>query len=260
MTNSDHPEQTALSYSELLQQNQALLREIEEHRAMEPFVWNLFADASRKLQVYSASIKAAVSSLLNYDIFWDITNQHEFLQTIDSSVNQASEMIVLLTLAFRAQANSLELRRDAQLIQEILSISQLAANKKFPNNKLEVSYLPDGKPVLVDYEYLTKALLLLYEVQFTMAPAEPINVVASEASGTWFLDITGIDLQILKVIEQMHACKTHPAINEHLSTENILRLHIICEILNLQQISVEIIKDTEHLPFLRLHVPDIANP
>jgi len=257
MNNSDRPEQISISYDELLQQNQALRHEIEELRAIEPFVWRLFADTGRKLQVYSASIKAAVSSLLDYDIFWDPTNQHEFLETIDSSVNQVSELTVLLTLAFRAQANSLELRKDTQLLQEILSVSQMIATKKIPDITVEISFPPAGKPVRVDYEYMTKALVLLYEVLFAQAPTALIRVVASETSGGWFLEFTGLDLQILKLIEQMHHCKTQPASNEFLSAENILRVHIICEILHLQQISVDVI-DEGRSPLLRLRIPDIA--
>ena len=256
MMKNDLPKQDPLTYDELLQQNEALRHEVEELRALEPFIWGLFANASRKLQIHSASIKAAVSSLLNYDIFWDNTNQHEFLETIDSSVNQASEMIVLLTLAFRAQANNLELRRDSQLLQEILSVSQTAAIKKFPDIKLEISFPSVGKPVLVDYEYLTKALLLLYDVLFAQAPSNPIRVIASETSGAWFLEFTGIDLQVLRMIEQMHYCKTQPTSNEFLSAENILRLHIVCEILHRQQISIEVVDEPEQPPYLRLRVPD----
>lgn len=259
MTNSNPQKPDSFSYDEVVQQNLALRHEIEELRALEPFVWNLFADASRKLQIYSASIKAAVSSLLNYDIFWDTTNQHEFLETIDSSVNQVSDMIVLLTLAFRAQANSLELRRDSQLLQEILSVSQMAAIKKFPEMKLEISFPVDGKPVLVDYEYLTKALLLLYEVLYAQAPTEPIRVVASETSGAWLLDFTGLGAQTLKLIQQMHYCKTQPTSNEYLSAENTLRLHIVCEILHLQQISIDVVDEPGQPPILRLQVPDTTS-
>jgi K+-sensing histidine kinase KdpD len=195
---------------------------------------------------------------LNYDIFWDTTNQHEFLETIDSSVNQVSEMIVLLTLAFRAQANSLEVRRDSHLLQEILSVSQMAAVKKFPEIRLEISFPSEGKPVLVDYEYLTKALLLLYEVCYAQAPAETIRVVAMETGGAWSLEFNGLDPQTLKIIEQMQFCKTQPVSNEHLSAENILRLHIVCEILHLQQIQIYIDDETGQPPILRLQVPHIA--
>ena len=256
--NNDSPRQDPLTYDELVQQNQALLHKIEEIQAQDNFNWNLFAETSRKLQVYSASIKAAVSSLLNYNIFWDSKNQHEFLETIDSSVNQVSEMIVLLTLAFRAQANNLVLSRDSHLLQEILSVSHTIAVKKNPDIKLEVSFPKDGMPVLVDYEYLTKALLLLYEVLYAQAPAGSIRVEASETTGAWFLDFIGFEPHIAKIFEAMHHCKVQPALNEFLSAENGLRLDVICEILHLQQISVEILDEPGRLPILRLRVPEVA--
>lgn len=258
MMNSNRSRQDPLSYDELLQQNQGLLHEIEELQTQENFVWNLYAESGRKLQVYSASIKAAVSSLLNYDIFWDSKNQHEFLETIDNSVNQVSEMIVLLTLAFRARAKNLVLSRDSHLLQEILSVSHTIAVKKNSDIKLEISFPSDGMPVLVDYEYLTKALVLLYEVFFAQAPAQPVRVVASETERAWYLDFIGLEPQIVKIIDTMDHCKAQPASNEFLSAENILRLDVICEILHLQQITVEILDEPGRLPILRLRVPQVA--
>ena len=115
----ENSEQAGLSYDELLQQNRALRSEVETLNRQSVYLLGVYAETSRKLQLYSASIKAAVSSLLNYDIFWDNANQHEFLETINSSVNQVSELIVL-TLAFRGEAGSLVLKRDPQVFQEIL--------------------------------------------------------------------------------------------------------------------------------------------
>jgi K+-sensing histidine kinase KdpD len=258
MMQNDSSKRDSVTYDELLQQNQALLQEIEDLRAQETFAWNLFVETSRKLQVYSASIKAAVSSLLNYDIFWDSKNQHEFLETIDSSVNQVSEMIVLLTLAFRTQANNLVLSRDSHLLQEILSVSHTIAKKKNPDIKLEVSFPSDGMPVMVDYDYLTKALVLLYEVLIAQPQAGSIRVEALETSGAWFLDFTGFGSPIARIIGAMHRCKAQPASNEFLSPENTLKLNVICEILKLQQISVEILDGPGQLPILRLRVPEVA--
>jgi K+-sensing histidine kinase KdpD len=255
MTDSNPQKREPVPYDELLQQNWELRHQVEELRAQEVNTWNLLAATGRKLQVHSASIKAAVSSLLNYDIFWDSANQHEFLETIDSSVNQLSDIIVLLTLAFRSQANSLVLRKDHHLLQEILSISQMAAAKKFPQMKLEISFPPAGKPVLVDYEYLTKALLLLYEVLYARAPSDPIRVAANESDGAWFLDFIGPDNQIIQAISQMQNCKTQPATTENLSAENILRLYIICEILHLQDITVDAFDGPDQRTVFRLCVP-----
>jgi hypothetical protein len=165
---------------------------------------------------------------------------------------------VLLALAFRAQANSLVLSSDFHLLQEILSASQAIASKKMPDFKLDISFPPDGKPVLVDYEYLTKALVLFYEVLFAQSPAEKIRVIASETDGSWFLDFLGINPSIIKIIEQMNHCQTQSRSNEILSAENILRLHVICEILHLQQISVDEHHEPEQPSILRLSIPDIA--
>jgi hypothetical protein len=255
---SEQPSNAPLSYDELLKENQALRRQLETLRTQEPYTWGLFAEAGRKLQVYSASIKAAVSSLLNYDIFWDHANEHEFLETIDSSVNQVSEMIAMLTLAFRAEANSLVLSRDPHLLQEILSISQINATRKYPGLRLAISFPPDGKPVLVDYDYLNKVLQLFYEVFYARNPAGEMRVVAREHEHGWFLDFIGADASSLQIIDAMYRCRTQPATGEHLAPENILRLHLVCEILHLQQISVEILEDREMGPVLRLDVPDFT--
>jgi K+-sensing histidine kinase KdpD len=259
MMSTEHPKPEPPSYEELLRQNQALRQDLEEFRNQESFIWNLFTETSRKFQVYSASIKAAVSSLLDHDIFWDSANQHEFLESIDNSVNQVSEINALLTLAFRAQANNLVLSTDFHLLQEILSASQVSALKKMPELKLAISFPQEGKPVLVDYEYLNKALVLLYEVLHSQTSSTLIRIVATETDGSWYLDFSGIPSSLVRIIERMHRYKTQPKSNEILSAENILRLHVMCEILHLQQISVETTGDPELSPMLRLCVPDITN-
>jgi hypothetical protein len=255
MGNSDQPKPAPLSYDELLQQNLILKHELEEFRSQESFIWSMFAETSRKFQVYSASIKAAVSSLLDHNIFWDASNQHEFLRTIDSSVDQVSEITALITLAFLAQANNLVLSSDFHMIQEILSSSQSVATKKMPEIRLEIDFPLEGQPVFVDYEYLSKALVLLYEVLFTQSLSQPIRIVASERNGFWALDFFGASQSMPKIIDQMHRCKAQPESNEILSAENILKLHLMCEILHMQEISVDVVDGPAQAPILRLRVP-----
>lgn len=234
--------------------------ELELLKLQDLYTWGLFAETSRKLQIYSASIKAAVSSLLNYDIFWDHANQHEFLATIDSSVNQVSDLMALLTLAFRAQANSLVLSLDHHMLQEILSISEVQVKRRFADIRLALSYPPDGKPVLVDYEYLRMVLQLLYEVFYTRNPSGKIQVHAHEHNQGWYIDFVGLDTTIVEIIEHMHHCRTQPASSVNMSSENILRLHLMCEILHLQKIAVESIHETDKGIVLRLSVPDPMHP
>ena len=44
--------------------------------ALDQAMWSLVVQLSRKMQVSSASIKAGVSSLMDYNIFWDSPTQH----------------------------------------------------------------------------------------------------------------------------------------------------------------------------------------
>lgn len=126
------------TYADLLRQNLALQNELKRATAPREYIWVLFVEASRRLQVSSASIKAAVSSLLNYEIFWDPANQHEFLQTINSSVDKVTRLVMILSLAFRAEAGSLELKREPQSLQEILAVVQAGVAARHP--KLQAKF------------------------------------------------------------------------------------------------------------------------
>jgi hypothetical protein len=96
-----------------LEQENALLRtRLKQMESRELFLWGLLLETSRKLQSSSASIKAAVSSLLNYDIFWDIANQREFLETINVSIDQVSELVMLVNIESRLRGGTLEFKRE----------------------------------------------------------------------------------------------------------------------------------------------------
>lgn len=252
------PDFSNYTKEELLRENQALRSKVSTLQQEGSYYWELYAETSRKLQVYSASIKAAVSSLLNYDIFWDSANEHEFLETINSSVSQVSELIILLTLAFRAEAGSLTIKRDPHALPEILSLTATNARLKLPGLNLDFRYPGEGKPVLVDYEYLSLMLLLLIEVIKSRVTSEIISLTAVEEHTDWVLDFSGFDATLMKLIEEMHQCKTQPTGAEFLSPENVLRLHIACEIAHLQEIAVEVLEQQAgHPPILRLWVPAI---
>jgi hypothetical protein len=117
---------------ELKRTNKELKRELEALKMERQVIWPLLVETSRRLQVSSASIKAAVSSLLSYDIFWDSANQHEFLKTIDTSVDQVGKLSTLFSLAFRLEAGTLVLKRELQNLQEILTSAQANAALNSP--------------------------------------------------------------------------------------------------------------------------------
>lgn len=249
------------SYDDLLRQNLALRNELDKATSPREDVWMLFVEASRRLQISSASIKAAVSSLLNYEIFWDPANQHEFLETIDSSVDKLTRLVMILSLAFRAEAGSLELKPEPQSLQEILAVVQGSIAARHPKLKARF-YLPkEGMPVMVDYEYLTIAMGLLFELFDADQKNKHVQVQAIENPQSWYLDISGMDRITLDLIQTMYACKTDLKMSsKHLYLpEHILGLHVACEIIHLQEIDLAAVAHPDGTSVLRLVVPSFVN-
>ncbi len=249
------PEQKKPSYEELAQQNLDLRQELSTLKTEKYSLWTMLAGTSRRLQMSSAAIKAAVSSLLNYDIFWDGANQHEFLKTIDASVDQASRLVKLLALAFSLEAGSLDLKREPQVIQEIISVVQDHTAVRLPNLGFGVILPQAGMPVLVNYEYLMMALEYLVEAIEQMG-IHRIGIQAVEEPNRWILQFEGLDAPSLQIIQAAWSDaagrgSTAPLI----SSEQLLRLHVVHQILKLQEITFEL-PDSFDLPSkLRLMVP-----
>jgi hypothetical protein len=203
-------------------------------------IWPLLVETSRRLQVSSASIKAAVSSLLSYDIFWDSANQHEFLKTIDTSVDQVGKLSTLFSLAFRLEAGTLVLKPELQNLQEILTSAQANAAFAFPDLEVELILPQEGTPVEVDFEYLTLALTMLFEVVASRLDKKKITVRMQDSPLGWSLDMDGLDQSTVDLIHRMHCFQLDPSyISGRLSPENAIRLHIICKLFHLQAIQVD---------------------
>lgn len=221
-------------------QIQELQKELSEMEARSRAVWELLTLIGSRLQLSSTSIKMAVSSLLEYDIFWDPSTSHEFLQVIDTSTDRTSDLVVLLTLAFRSQAKSLEIGTEPQMIQEILDALQNRITKRDSDIKISVDYPADGKLALVDYQYLVVALSLLIEVVVSeMSGLEKLSLQAFETPNSWQLNIGEIDPEVMGILQHFFR---HPndfgAYTSKLVPENVLKLMVACRILHLQEIEL----------------------
>ena len=246
------------SMDDLQRSNLELRRELEALRTERQAIWPLLVETSRRLQVSSASIKAAVSSLLSYDIFWDSANQHEFLKTIDTSVDQVGKLSTLFSLAFRLEAGTLVLKRELHNLQEILTSAQANAAFAFPNLEIELFLPQEGKPVEVDYEYLTLALTMLFEVFASSLRAKKISVRMQEALVEWSIDVDGLDETTAELIQSMHNFQLEPnGISSRLSPENAIRLHIVSRLFDLLDIQVDSMKNEDDQTSFRIQIPTI---
>ena len=231
-----------LTYDELLQQNHELQQDLDQMSTREKYIWTTLVETSRKLQLSSASIKAAVSSLLNYDIFWDEANQHEFLSTISTSIDQVSDLVKLVALESRLEAGVLELKCEPHFLQEILSVVRVNLSRQDPPVEVSVLLPEDGKLIEVDYAYLTLALEMLIHVLVSGSVQGRIPVIAEEIETNWTVTLKGMDA-VIDLIRTMLYCKTQPDTLGLLSAENILKLQIACEILHLQKVEFEFAED-----------------
>jgi K+-sensing histidine kinase KdpD len=248
-------DQNKLTYEELLQENLVLRQKIERTQAENQAVWKLLVETNRRLQLSSAAIKASVSSLLNYDIFWDGTNQHEFLETINSSIDQVGKLINLLALIFRVEAGNLELRRELQALPEIISVVQEHVSRRSNNLSLEVVLPRDGKLVLVNYDYLIIAIEFLVEAAGQYG-AKKIQIEAVEAPDHWILAFGGMTQPSIQKIQELFRNQDGPLEpNNALAPEYQLRLWLAFHILRQQDIQFEVVDQPAQQERLLLLVP-----
>jgi hypothetical protein len=241
---------------DLPRQIEALQNKLLQLKTNNQVIWELLVQIGNRLQRSSTSIKTAVSSLLDYDIFWDETTQYEFLQAIDSSTDELANLIVLMTLAFRSQAKTLEIDAEPNLLQEILVTLQNNINKNDHGVEVEMHYPAEGEPALVDYHYLTLALGLLIEAIFSEDKSTTkLFVIARKNVDCWYLQIEHLNPSLANIIrhffEQAHDIVT---IANQILPENALKLMTACRILYLQ--NIKLYKDTISNPTtICLHIP-----
>lgn len=258
MANDEGTNRAETQIKRLQAENQALQQQLSTLQIKNQTLWIVLAEIARRLQGHSTSIKAAVSSLLDYDIFWDESTQHEFLETIDSSVDGISGLTAVLTLAFKVEARNLEIKREPHILQEILMTTATSLAEAHPGTQLNLTMPPSGKSVLVDYEYLALALKLLFGVLLGVdgVSADNLNLAAVEAENGWHLEVGELDEAVAEAIcDAFHHRTDHLLPREQLLPEDSLRLLTACKIFQLQHVDISKQQATDGKSLLRLTVP-----
>ena len=242
----------------LLKQNLTLRQEIKELKAIQQNIWMLLVVVGRRLQISSASVKAAVTSLLDPDIFWDVSTQHEFLQTIDNSSDYLSDLSVLVSLVSRLQVGKIQLKLEAHILQEILSKLEDDLSRRIELLKLIVNFPREGASVWVDYEYLMIALRLLFEAM--AAGSQHLSVVrvdVEETEESWQLEIrNGGETSVHKLVCNLSDSLTEEFLQkEKITPEMALKVYIAFRIFNLQNIQLKACQDDVGTAIIQLSIP-----
>jgi len=246
-----------LAREELIEQNRLLTHVINELELNNHSLMSLLVDISRRMQVSSASIKAAATSLLDHDIFWDASTQYEFLQTIDHSVNDLSNLAMLVSLASRLRVDKLKMKPEPQFLQEILSILDEDLRSQLTKLELDVVLPPEGKTVFVDYEYLMTALRLLFEaIDISNTSKYNLKVIAKEMQDHWVMEIENIPSSIYKLVCDLSSNLTEEFMrSEHISADIALRIYTAYYIFRLQEIDLSACAHEPDISSLMMVIP-----
>jgi hypothetical protein len=225
----------------------------------ETLIWVMFADISQNLQVSSASIKAAISSLLDTSIIWDRSTQYEFMQSIDKSVDRVASLMAVMTLAMKTVSGQLEPVREPSNVLEILS--RVADGLTKEGASVSITLAPPGpvKWVLVDYDYLRIALTLLLQVLITTSQKAPdaIQIKVEETESHVRITITGdFSGPATSLIAWLQASKP-PLLppSGGINSEIMLKVFTATQLLRLQDIEIDRPDDSPAPTSLRLGVP-----
>lgn len=225
----------------------------------EAALWALFADISQSLQVSSASIKAAISSLLDTDIIWDRSAQFEFMQNIDRSIDRVSVLMAVMTLAMKAESGQLELALEPCNVQEIIARVIDTLEKKQTETSFALTLPGSGRPAYVDYDYLRIALKILLEALMNSGQRSPdtISIRAEETSTHWQLHITGaFSGPAVDLLVWLDSPTTHPLPSpRRLQSEMTLKAFTAHRLLEQQHITMQSAIEPSPTPSLTLTIP-----
>lgn len=228
----------------------------------ERIMWDLVSEISQGLQMSFASIKAAVSSLLDGNIFWDQAAQHEFMQTIDKSVDDSSSLTAVMTLAMRCESQTLIVHREPNSLQEILSQAKDLVQKDLPDAIIELSLPTETRPAFVDFEYLRMALRLLIEVLLSanVKSCAPMSIQMLEKATEWQLvietDSSGLTNDLINWLS--HHAPERFLFPINLRAEIKLKALVSYQLLTLQAIKLTTSSAVEEVTSLVLYVPYVT--
>jgi len=237
------------------EQETALEADMPEAKRDNLEMWSLVSDISQSLQISFASIKAAISSLLGGDIFWDQAIQHEFMQTIDKAVDDLSSLTAVMNVAMRFESHTITIRREPHSLQEILSQVKDQILKAHPHLIIDLSLPAETRLAFVDFEYLRMALRLLLEVLIYGRghSTAPVSLRVVEEAAEWNIIVHGAFSGLSTGV--IHWLGNQASLPETLRSEIKLKALVSQKLLTAQTVTMTTGDEVGHGTVLVLHVP-----
>lgn len=235
----------------LRDENEQLKSQLQRNLDFDRLNWHLSGSINTKLQLSSTSIKAAVSSLLDRNIFWEVSAQQEFLETIRQSIDNISERVVNLALANLLQAGSLEVSRKFYELHELMRAVQERYLQTTGNMLHYYDLVENGSLTFVDYRYFVHALSLLFSVVGT---GDSIKL-SHESGYAWYV------LYLSNLTEPIHTVMQSilqeqwvaESLYRDLPAEKIYELLLVVRLLEYQ--GIRLLLDDSQTKGIRIEIP-----
>lgn len=223
-------------------------------------LWSTLGRIIDHIQISSAGIKAAVTSLLDYDIVWDGSTEHEFLEIIDNNIDLVSNKILLITIASKIETDQLELCLEPNSIEEVIShvIDNLAG--VYQDCPVNINLTDGGKPILVDFDYFAMALQLLMEIIIDyVGEVKPCCIEVTSQESFWNVNIIGVKQRILTIISDLPAdIPTNKLAEDLMLPIDKLKLLVLGKLIKAQNIILDL-KTEQGSQYVQLKVPMVTD-
>lgn len=235
------------------------IKELIAKQNLHNSMWMLLTDVTRRVQVSSASVKAADTSLLDYDIFWDTTSQHEFLTTIDASTDEVSRYAMLISFTSRLMVDKIEPRLEIQTIQEILSHVHDEFTRKYKAIGFEMHLPLSSVEVYVDFEYFSVAIKMLLEALSDHGRMDkPIHLQVYPDNENLVLEVEDVDGNYYELMKGFpDNLNPQYILESKLSSENIIMCFIAYRLCALQKIALNVSTPLKGKKAIRLIIPSV---
>ncbi|MFQ5437181.1 MAG: histidine kinase dimerization/phospho-acceptor domain-containing protein, partial [Anaerolineae bacterium] len=163
-----------------------ILRDVTQRHELDRMKSSLIATVSHELRTPLAAIKGYATTLLAEDVEWDAASQREFLSIISQETDRLSDLVSDLLDMSRIEAGSLEVRRMACELGDLVSQAVLHAHPH-PGHRLQVE-LPPNLPLLyVDPQRIESVLRNLIENAAKYGDDDTEISVRARLDGDWMV-------------------------------------------------------------------------
>lgn len=249
MNQSQHRLEVELN--RLREENEQVKAQYQQCLDFDRLNWHLSMTMNTKLQLSSTSIKAAVSSLLDRNIFWEVSAQQEFLETIRQSIDQISDRLFQMALVNLLHAGSLDVSLKFYVLHELMREVQERSAQTSGKDLHYQDFVAKGSLVFVDYRCFVHALSILFSI---VNADGALSLSLDSESRHYVLSLSNLPDSVLSVVQSIIQKKWEAdSLYHDLPAEKVYGLILVVRLLEYQ--GIHLLLDMSQPKGMRIEIP-----